>query len=56
MKRRVTRAERARIVDLYERGWSAMAVAGEFNVSKSTVLRVVADADVEVRPRGRRYT
>lgn len=49
-RRRVTGRDRAQIVELYNKGKSSRAVAQEVGVAKSTVLRVLGEAGVEMRP------
>jgi hypothetical protein len=51
-RRRVTRADRAEMVRLYERGLSAATVALQLSMSKGCVLRNLTIAGVTVRPRG----
>lgn len=53
--RRVLNAEKAKIVELYESGFSAIEVAEIVRVAKSTVLRVLAGEGVKKRPHGQRY-
>lgn len=43
------------MVQLYGSGMSSREVAEEVGVAKSTVLRVLQAAGVEVRPQGVRY-
>jgi transcriptional regulator of aromatic amino acid metabolism len=52
MRRRVTRAERAAIIQLYESGLSTRAVAERLQVSKSCVLNILKAEGVTMRPRG----
>jgi transcriptional regulator of aromatic amino acid metabolism len=52
MRRRVTRAERAEIVRLYESGLATRAVAKRLAVSKTCVLEILKAEGVTVRPRG----
>lgn len=53
-RRRVTRKDRAEIVRLYESGLSALAVAEQAGVSKTSVLNVLKSEGVTVRPWGSR--
>lgn len=50
------KADKAKIVDLYESGFSAIEVAETVGVAKSTVLRVLDGEGVKKRPHGQRYT
>ena len=52
MRRRVTRAERAAIVRLYEAGLATRAVAERLVVSKTCVLKILKAEGVSMRPRG----
>lgn len=47
--------DRTRIVELYRTGMSSREVAAEVRLARSTVLRVLKEADVDVRPQGVRY-
>ena len=54
---RLTARLRLQIVEHYQSGTvSALETAERFGVGKSTVLRILRDAGVEVRPQGRRLT
>ncbi|WP_146082100.1 helix-turn-helix domain-containing protein [Rathayibacter sp. AY1A3] len=44
-----------RIIRLYAQGMSTREVAAQAAVVKSTVLRVLRDAGIEMRPRGGRH-
>lgn len=54
-QRRLRRADEAKICELYQQGMSSRRVAEEMGVAKSTVLRVLKAAKVEMRPWGVRY-
>lgn len=54
-RRRVTGRDRVQIVELYSKGKSSRAVAQEVGVAKSTVLRVLGEEEVELRPQGKNY-
>ncbi len=49
------KADKAKIVDLYESGLSAIDVAETVGVAKSTVLLVLDREGVKKRPHGQRY-
>lgn len=53
---RVTAKHRQRVVDLYLTGRSALDVAEEMGLGKTTVLRILKEAAVLVRKQGRRLT
>ncbi len=54
---RLTASLRLQIVEHYQSGTvSALETAERFGVGKSTVLRILRDAGVEVRQQGRRLT
>lgn len=52
---RVTLKMREEVVELYEAGLSALAVAEQLHIGKSTVLKILKAAGVTVRPQGQRY-
>jgi DNA invertase Pin-like site-specific DNA recombinase len=52
MRRRVTRAERAEVIRLYESGLATRAVAERLEVSKGCVLKILKAEGVTMRPRG----
>ena len=54
-RRRVLKADKAKIVELYESGLSAIEVAETVGVAKSTVLRVLDGEGVKMRPHSQRY-
>lgn len=49
---RITGAQRAQVVSLYESGLSTRAVAAKCDLAKTTVLQILVKAGVEMRPRG----
>jgi site-specific DNA recombinase len=51
-RQRITARRSDRIVRLYAQGMSTREVAAEASVAKSTVLRVLRDAGIRMRPRG----
>lgn len=53
--RRITRSTKDQVVRLYERGIDSLNVAKQVGVAKSTVLRVLHERGVNVRPRGVKY-
>lgn len=55
VRRRVGQWDRDEIVRLYESGLSSRAVAQRVGIAKSSVLRILKEAGVEMRPRGVRY-
>ena len=52
---RITKATERRVVELYEAGRNSHEVAEECRASKSTVLRILKNHGVEVRPQGVHY-
>lgn len=55
VKRRLTRSDHDRMVELYEAGDNAQSVAEQVGVAKSTVLRTLKARGVKVRPWGLHY-
>lgn len=53
-KQRLTAVERSEIVAKYEAGASLATLKAEHCVAKNTVAKVLRDAGVMIRPRGRR--
>lgn len=54
-RRRVTESLRQQVVQHYTRdNLGAQAVGDELGLAKSTVLRILKQAQVDIRPRGRR--
>ena len=47
---------RGEVVELYASSLSALAVADQFGIGKSTVLKILKQQGSPVRPRGRRLT
>lgn len=57
VRTRVTDKLRQQVVNRYQAGnISAQAVAEELGIGKATVLRILKQADVPVRPHGQRIT
>jgi hypothetical protein len=56
LRSRITKAHRAQIRELYLDGLSALAVAQQLGLGKSTVLRSLRLDGVEIRPQGRRLS
>ncbi len=53
---RVNRKHRAKVVELYVSGMSAPAVSDDMGLGKATVLRILKESGVPIRPRGGRIT
>lgn len=53
---RITHVQRRRVVKLYTGGLSALAVAEEVGLAKSSVLSILKREGVEVRPQGQRMS
>lgn len=53
---RVTGKHRQQVIDLYRAGRSALDVAEQTGLAKTTVLRILKEASVPVRKQGRRLT
>ncbi|QQM51881.1 helix-turn-helix domain-containing protein [Rhodococcus pyridinivorans] len=53
---RITARTRAEAIELYNSGLSALDVAEQLGVGKSTVLKILKHEGVTVRPRGKRIT
>lgn len=51
--RRLSEAEKHRIIERYAAGASTSAIATELHIGKSTVNRVLKLSGVQLRPRGR---
>ncbi|WP_425564331.1 helix-turn-helix domain-containing protein [Nostocoides veronense] len=51
--RRVLEKDKDRIVQLYQSGQTSLEVAEEVGVAKSTVLRVLHERGIPIRPWGR---
>jgi hypothetical protein len=54
-RRRITARLRAEVIEHYERGMSSRRVAATSGLGRTTVLEILKTADVELRPRGRKY-
>jgi hypothetical protein len=54
-RRRITDKLRADLVDAYESGQTSRQVADELALGRTTVLKILKDAGVTVRPQGRKY-
>lgn len=56
-RRRITESLRQAVIQHYTReNMGAQAVGDELELAKSTVLRILKQADVDIRPQGRRLT
>ncbi|MBY6349821.1 helix-turn-helix domain-containing protein [Rhodococcoides corynebacterioides] len=56
VRSRITERVRQEAVELYMSGISAVEVAERLDLGKSTVLRILKQADVAIRPQGPRLT
>jgi len=54
-RRRLTARLRAAVVEAYEAGQTSRQVAEELGLGRSTVLGILKDAGVAVRPQGQKY-
>ena len=54
-RRRVTDRLRAEVVEAYQAGQTSRQVAEESGLGRSTVLGILKDAGVTMRPQGRKY-
>jgi DNA invertase Pin-like site-specific DNA recombinase len=54
-RRRITARLRAAVVEAYESGQTSRQVAEELALGRTTVLKILKEADVTVRPQGRKY-
>jgi DNA-binding transcriptional regulator LsrR (DeoR family) len=54
-RQRITARLRAEVIKHYEQGMSSRRVAAALALGRTTVLRILKAAEVEVRPRGRKY-
>lgn len=52
---RITSRLRADVVKAYQAGATSRLVAEEFNIGKSTVLKILSQAGVDRRPQGIKY-
>lgn len=56
-RRRITESLRQQVIQHYARGnVGAQAVGDELGLAKSTVLRILKQADIDIRPQGHRLT
>lgn len=55
VRQRVTDRLRGEVVRLYESGQSSRRVADEVNLARSTVLKILKQQGVVIRPPGTRY-
>jgi DNA invertase Pin-like site-specific DNA recombinase len=55
-RQRITaRHLRAEVIKHYDQGMSSRRVAATLGLGRTTVLKILKTAEVEVRPRGRKY-
>ena len=54
-RRRITARLRAAVVEAYESGQTSRQVAEGLAPGRTTVLKILKEADVTVRPQGRKY-
>ncbi|WP_163911080.1 helix-turn-helix domain-containing protein [Mycolicibacterium aubagnense] len=54
-RRRITPQLRTQVVEAYEFGQTSRQVAETCGVGRSTVLKILKDAGVAVRPQGQKY-
>jgi DNA invertase Pin-like site-specific DNA recombinase len=54
-RRRITERARAEVIEHYNRGMSSRRVAATLGLGRTTVLEILKDADVALRPRGQSY-
>jgi DNA invertase Pin-like site-specific DNA recombinase len=54
-RRRITARLRAAVVEADESGQTSRQVAEELALGRTTVLKILKEADVTVRPQGRKY-
>ena len=54
-RRRITARLHADVIEHYNRGMSSRRVAATLGLGRTTVLEILKDAGVTVRPRGRKY-
>ena len=54
-RQRITAHLRADVVEHYERGMSCRRVAATLGLGRTTVLQILKDAGVEIRPQGVKY-
>ena len=54
-RQRITARLRAEVIKHYDQGMSSRRVAATLGLGRTTVLKILKTAEVEVRPRGRKY-
>jgi DNA invertase Pin-like site-specific DNA recombinase len=54
-RQRITARLRAEVIEHYDQGMSSRRVAATLGLGRTTVLKILKTAEVEVRPRGRKY-
>jgi hypothetical protein len=54
-RRRITARLRAHVLEAYGSGQASRQVAEELALGRTTVLKILKDAGVAVRPQGRKY-
>ena len=54
-RRRITARLRVDVIEYYNRGMSSRRVAATLGLGRTTMLEILKAADVELRPRGRKY-
>jgi transposase-like protein len=54
-RHRITDSLRADVVEHYARGMTSRQVARTLGLGRTTVLKVLKDAGVAIRPQGRKY-
>jgi Homeodomain-like domain len=55
-RQRITARLRAEVIKHYDQGMSSRPVAATLGLGRTTVLKILKTAKVEVRPRGRQYS
>jgi DNA-binding transcriptional regulator LsrR (DeoR family) len=54
-RQRITASLRANVVEHYTQGMPSRQVASTLGLGRTTVLKVLKDAGVAIRPQGRKY-
>ena len=54
-RQRITARLRAEVIKHYDQGMSSRRVAATLGLGRTTVMKILRMAEVEVRPRGRKY-
>jgi DNA invertase Pin-like site-specific DNA recombinase len=54
-RRRITARLRAEVVEAYESGKTSRQIAEELALGRTTVLKILNNAGMTVRPQGRNY-